>query len=147
VLTFKRAVLLIRDPYDAIWSEFQRIVTKSHVGGIDKKTFDQSKWQHNVATLSGDYNQMWVQYTTIERTYDKKDILYVKYEDLKNEKTRISEMQKLADFLEILVCMCLHVFVCMFDYSCLYVCIYAYIHMYLFVYIFIRIYVYLYIYI
>ena len=33
---FERAVLLIRDPFDSIWSEFQRRVTKSHVEGIFK---------------------------------------------------------------------------------------------------------------
>ena len=29
-------MLLIRDPFDSIWSEFQRRVTKSHVEGIYK---------------------------------------------------------------------------------------------------------------
>ena len=30
---FKQAVLLIRNPFDAIWSEYQRRVTRSHVQG------------------------------------------------------------------------------------------------------------------
>jgi hypothetical protein len=33
VQRFKRAILLIRNPFDSIWSEFQRRVTKSHVSG------------------------------------------------------------------------------------------------------------------
>jgi hypothetical protein len=28
---FKRAILLIRNPFDSIWSEYQRRVTQSHV--------------------------------------------------------------------------------------------------------------------
>jgi len=106
VLTFKRAVLLIRNPFDSIWSEFQRRVSKSHVGGIDTKAFDWSQWQAHAASLASDYKQMWtVQYTGIEHPsgYAKEDIIYIKYEDLKNETTRVQEMQKLADFLGILV--------------------------------------------
>ncbi len=30
---FKRAILLIRNPYDSIWSEYQRRITQSHVDG------------------------------------------------------------------------------------------------------------------
>lgn len=31
---FDKAILLVRDPFDSIWSEFQRRVTQSHVKGI-----------------------------------------------------------------------------------------------------------------
>lgn len=33
VKRFQRAILLIRDPYDSIWSEYQRRFTQSHVEG------------------------------------------------------------------------------------------------------------------
>jgi hypothetical protein len=40
VKRFHKAVLLIRDPYDSIWSEFQRRITQSHVEGIPTSYFD-----------------------------------------------------------------------------------------------------------
>ena len=51
--------MLIRDPYDSIWSEFQRRVTQSHVEGILKNFFDWNRWQANAASLSHEYNDMW----------------------------------------------------------------------------------------
>jgi hypothetical protein len=49
VKRFERAVLLIRNPYDSIWSEYQRRVTQSHVSGIPKSKFDWHRWQANAA--------------------------------------------------------------------------------------------------
>jgi hypothetical protein len=37
VQRFERAILLIRDPFDSIWSEYQRRVTQSHVEGIPRR--------------------------------------------------------------------------------------------------------------
>lgn len=37
-----QAVLLIRDPYDSIWSEYQRRSSKSHVAGI-MQTYSQTR--------------------------------------------------------------------------------------------------------
>ncbi len=56
---FRRAILLIRNPYDSIWSEFQRRVTQSHVTGIERKGFDFYRWQANAAALSHQYHEMW----------------------------------------------------------------------------------------
>lgn len=55
----RRAILLIRDPYDSIWSEFQRRITQSHVGGVLKANFNWPRWQANAAALSHAYNLMW----------------------------------------------------------------------------------------
>ena len=82
---FTRAVLLIRDPFDSIWSEFQRRVTKSHVEGIHKATFDWHRWQANAAQLSNEYNTMWVKhYGGIVKAYKKEDVLFVRYDNIKS---------------------------------------------------------------
>ena len=52
VKRFKKAVLLIRDPYDSIWSEYQRRITQSHVSGIPLDYFDWIRWQGNAANLA-----------------------------------------------------------------------------------------------
>ena len=49
---FKRAVFLVRNPYDSIWSEYQRKVARSHVGGVYKRDFDFTNWHSNAAALS-----------------------------------------------------------------------------------------------
>ncbi len=40
VKRFQRAILVIRDPFDSIWSEFQRRISQSHVAGVRKDTFN-----------------------------------------------------------------------------------------------------------
>lgn len=98
----RRAILLIRDPYDSIWSEFQRRITQSHVGGVLKANFNWPRWQANAAALSHAYNLMWaVHHAGIEKHFAEKDILYLKYEDLKNKATRVDTLMKVAKFLAI----------------------------------------------
>jgi len=87
---FKRAILLIRNPFDSIWSEYQRRVTQSHVEGIKKSVFNWHRWQANAAAMSNEYYAMWKDhYVGIEQTYAKEDILYIRYEDLKDRDKRI----------------------------------------------------------
>jgi hypothetical protein len=99
---FNRAVLLIRDPFDSIWSEYQRRLTQSHVHGIKRFNFDWSRWQANAASLSNNYAQMWKQqYMGIEKKFKKYDILYIKYEDLKRKSTRVATLESVVNFLGI----------------------------------------------
>jgi hypothetical protein len=98
----RRAILLVRDPFDSIWSEYQRRITQSHVGGVLKANFDWPRWQANAAALSHQYHLMWaVHHAGIEKHFAPKDILYLKYEDLKNRATRVATLQRVADFLGI----------------------------------------------
>lgn len=55
---FNRAVLLLRNPYDAIWSEYQRLLSGSHVNGIKAESFDWNRWHANCADLSHAYHSM-----------------------------------------------------------------------------------------
>lgn len=97
---FERAVLLLRDPFDSIWSEFQRRVTQSHVQGIPKDTFNWPRWQANAASLSHEYLKMWeTHHSAMERHWKAENVLYVKYEDLKNKQTRVATLKTIVDFL------------------------------------------------
>jgi hypothetical protein len=102
VLHFRRAILLIRDPYDSIWSEYQRRITQSHVEGILRSSFDWHRWQANAAQLSHEFNDMWSQhYHGIEKSFKQQDILYLRYEDLKNRTTRVNTLRQVANFLRV----------------------------------------------
>lgn len=100
VRRFERAVLLLRDPYDSIWSEYQRRVSKSHVDGILKGSFDWKRWQANAASMAHYYHEMWaVEHAGIERSFQPEDYIYVKYEHLKDPSTRIGTLKAIIDFL------------------------------------------------
>jgi hypothetical protein len=100
VRRFHRAILLIRDPYDSIWSEYQRRLSKSHVDGIVRSGFSWQRWQANAASLAHYYYDMWaVEHAGIERMFQIDDYIYVKYEDLKDEHHRLVTLQRIVDFL------------------------------------------------
>lgn len=100
VKRFERAILLLRDPFDSIWSEFQRRVSQSHVSGVRKAGFNWHRWQANAANLAHAYADTWsIEHMGIERHFKPEDILYLRYEDLKNEAKRVEALQKLVQFL------------------------------------------------
>jgi hypothetical protein len=100
VRRFERAILLIRNPFDSIWSEYQRRITQSHVQGIMRRGFDWPRWQANAAHLSIRYHEMITRhYAGIERKFPPQNVLYIKYELLKNKSTRITELKKITEFL------------------------------------------------
>lgn len=100
VRRFERVIIVLRDPFDSIWSEFQRRITQSHVSGIRQDRFNWPRWQANAASLSHAYFDMWeIEHMGIERQLKPQDILYIRYEDLRNKKTRVEAMRKIAVFL------------------------------------------------
>lgn len=100
VRRFERAILLLRDPFDSIWSEYQRRVTQSHVAGIPIKGFDWHRWQANAASLSHGYHNMWsVQHSGILRHFKKEDVLFIRYELLKSATSRVQELERVYNFL------------------------------------------------
>lgn len=99
---FSRAILLIRDPYDSIWSEFQREKAHSHVHGISTATFDWLDWIKHVTHLTYQYLAMWEQdYANVKRLCKPQDYMFIRYEDLRNSSLRLSELKKLTDFIHI----------------------------------------------
>jgi hypothetical protein len=99
---FERFVLLIRDPFDSIWSEFQRRVSQSHVAGIPKDSFSWHRWQANAMNLAHAYFDMWkLDHEVIERQLPSSSYLYVKYEDLKDKGNRHQALEKIVSFLRL----------------------------------------------
>ena len=99
---FERAILLIRNPFDSIWSEYQRRLTQSHTGGIHRNGFDWVRWQANAATLSHLYYEMNNRhYSTIFKKLNKANVLVIKYEDLYNKTTRVETLDKVIRFLKV----------------------------------------------
>jgi len=100
---FKRAIFLIRNPYDSIWAEFQRQNSAgSHVKGIPKDVFPWQLWQATAASLAHDYLDMWqIHYAAMMNEWPLEDTLIVKFEDLRNKQTRIKTLEKMVHFLHL----------------------------------------------
>ena len=97
---FERAIILLRDPFDSIWSEYQRRVSKSHVQGIPKRGFNWHRWQANAAALGNSYFRTWeYEHAGIERELKPEDYIYLKYEDLKDKQKRVSVLKDILLFL------------------------------------------------
>lgn len=120
IKNFKRVLLLIRNPFDSIWSEFQRRIMKgSHVKGIPKETFPWKKWKANVANLTYRWKEMWeINYKGVYNSLSSSSssplstskklnknmndaILLVKYEDLRNKTIRSDILTAMTHFLHL----------------------------------------------
>jgi len=102
VQRFDRAIFLLRDPFYAIWSEFQRRRSGSHVGGIPRTRFSDEKWRSHRGFLSLKYKEMMAnEYAGLLKSLAPADVFVVKYEDLKNPITRESTLEGLVRFVDV----------------------------------------------
>ena len=100
----KQYILVIRNPFDAIWAEFQRHITKKHSLNIHIYKEDTDlidKFYIGAIYLSHQIKDMWQQYQEIEKLSLKNDYIYIKYENLLNNTIRINELIKIYNFLNI----------------------------------------------
>jgi len=103
IKVFKRAILLIRNPFDAIWSEFQRRMGKgNHVNAVSREKFPWEHWKHASAWLAYRYKEMVnVHYAGLIKNVAPGDVLTVRYEDLRNKAIRIDQLKAMTDFLQL----------------------------------------------
>ena len=93
---FSRGIWLIRDPYESIWSEYQRryisqtelsrdleFKLNSHVKSIHVNKFDFMDWYVNAAELAHQYINMWIHYRDMKSVYGNHNILVMRYENLR----------------------------------------------------------------
>ena len=100
VRSFRRAVLLIRNPYDSIWSEYQRSLFLDHVGVVSRTSFNRKHWEQAAMNLARDYAIMGkTHYAELEKRFSANDYIYVRYEDLLHQTRRYDELRKIAIFL------------------------------------------------
>jgi hypothetical protein len=98
VRKFHKGIFLVRDPYAAIFSEYQRLWTTSHTGTVDQTSFDLWSWRRAAAYFSHRYYEMLsVDYPQAERKYGSGNITYARYEDLLNPEIRITTLHKIIN--------------------------------------------------
>ena len=93
VTSVKKVIFVVRDPYDAIWSEHQRRLTSgNHAGKIEVEDFDISSWYSHTTLLAKVYAEMWVHYDDMLRSLGSENTFLVKYEDLKVDKQILNKV-------------------------------------------------------
>ena len=96
----EKAIMVIRNPFDAIWSDHNRKITRSHVGKILEKDFDRKAWVMNAKRLAIKYAEMWtLSYLPFMKKYPKNYIL-VKYEDLIDPADQLSVLGNIMNFIQ-----------------------------------------------
>lgn len=98
---FDKAIMVIRNPYDAIWSDHNRKITRSHVGKIKKNQFNRKTWVLNAQRLAHKYNAMWTHsYDPFIRAKNTKQHLIIKYEDMINPELQLNILGNILQLLE-----------------------------------------------
>ncbi len=80
---FERFILLYRDPYAAIWSDYQRRLNGgSHSEEAREGRFREEHFAEVAVRWANDYVNMLNDFKMIERRVRKRDVMKVTYEDL-----------------------------------------------------------------
>jgi len=99
VTAFDKAVFLVRNPYDACWSEFQRRATRSHTGKLTQTTFRWERWEAAANGLAYDFQMMWdVSYIPYMMKYPQ-GYLLVRYEDLRDKDKQLDVLATILQFI------------------------------------------------
>jgi len=101
-IKLERVIILLRNPYDAIWSEYQRSVSHSHKEGILRTEFDREKWRNEAVIRARMYPFIWKwEYNILLSSLPEKDILLITYEQLQNPNTSIAALRQITNFLNL----------------------------------------------
>jgi hypothetical protein len=96
----EKAIMVIRNPFDAIWSDHNRKITRSHVGKILEKDFDRKAWVMNAKRLAYKYEEMWaLSYLPFMKKHPDGYIL-IQYEDLVNPTVQLKLLETIMNFLQ-----------------------------------------------
>jgi hypothetical protein len=99
---FDKAILLVRNPFDSFWAEHQRRVTEDHVASLKRAGFNWTAWRWNAAEMSYVYHTMWNrEYAQIKKHFHPDNVLFLRFEDLKSNVTRIDTLRSVAKFLSV----------------------------------------------
>jgi hypothetical protein len=126
---FDRALVIVRDPFDAIWSEYQRLHGKrlfeqrikadddEHTHVISIQVFNATDFEYIALLLAEDWRLQWQHYRNfLDPCYSPRSssssisisisrcearLLAVRYEDLADPRNRVAMLQRALDFLEV----------------------------------------------
>eukprot|EP01038_Epipyxis_sp_PR26KG_P005346 gene5346-7417_t len=102
--SFRKAVLLLRDPFASIWSTYQFLSVKSHVDGILRQKFNRADFEMRAIELSKRYANMWFfEYPELNKWLPdgEKGSLFIRFEDLVNKTSRNDALYSIISFIDL----------------------------------------------
>ena len=97
----KRIIVLVRNPYDALWSYYQLLTSLSHKEYVTTATFDPANWLYLAPIMAAYWNNEF--YRIVKPIFDTflpEDVTVVKYEDLIDPNKRETALQALLKFMQ-----------------------------------------------
>jgi len=105
VTRFKRAVLLVRNPFACMYSESVRQLTHLHAGapsvGEFLKNSMHSRFLLKMNALAKQYGAMWAHYGHVTRVLGTENVMFIKYETLLKEASREDALRRIMAFLDV----------------------------------------------
>ena len=102
---FKRFIIVLRDPFRAMWAEYQRVNTRGvHNTGIELVDWNQGWWEDKLVNeIAPNFALHWRRiYQRIFHMWPN-DFLLVQYEHLLDHNKRYQVMQSMIQFLNMTV--------------------------------------------
>jgi hypothetical protein len=100
VRSVRRAVILVRNPYHAIWSSYQIKRSRGYLTErIQREQFDKISWIEYAMKSAIDYAALWNHYHHMKRSLGINHILVIKYEVLESKGFQMKELSKLLKFM------------------------------------------------
>ena len=102
---FERFLIIVRNPYESIWAEYQRQKSKErYLGGILHRHFDSKQWEeYALKNTYGSLPEAWSLYNQIENVFplNQNGHVFIRYEDLKDPITRYETLKRLLSFVKV----------------------------------------------
>jgi hypothetical protein len=107
ISAFDKYVLLVRDPYMALFAEVNRELTSSHVGTVTTESFLQSNWYTLIISEAREYSVFWtnvisklIRFQEGGGGEEDPKLVLTRYETLIHPEQRYGELYKVIQFLQ-----------------------------------------------
>lgn len=101
---FSRVIIVVRDPYEAIWADYQLRDPHAHQKdrtGIVLEEFLRDQWVDDALSLSAYVSVFWTTiYQKIFHQFRIEDYMVVRYEDLIDPAVRLDALRHMLTFME-----------------------------------------------
>lgn len=102
IFNFKRMVLISRHPLESLWAEYMRRSGKSHTGILGRSNFHMDNFIPYVIEAVKTYQRIYsFDYVRAKNELGPRNLLSIKYEDLRNTTTQIRTLHSVVQFLHL----------------------------------------------
>lgn len=101
VREMKKIIMLVRNPYDALWSYYQLLTSLTHKDYLTTESFEPSNWLYLAPIMAAYWDSEY--YRVVKPTFETflpEDIMTIKYEDLTQPDKREAALKNLLKFMQ-----------------------------------------------